>query len=202
MSCCAHSSSTLHACISFCTTTAHFPRLYFLLHHHCSDCVIMSAVRQARIHTSTGCDFYLHTGSRPIIEHCTGLRFAPYTVRFDGDHMALLTAGLLQVGQPMPGSTPGSAGDMWRQVDDFGWHRVHASPNWSLLPQAEWISNAPAASGAADLSNDKRHLRPAAAALGVSIAEPPADPVLLLGATLAAAAVSSASSTAYQDEEL
>ena len=24
---------------------------------------------------------------------------------------------------------------MWHQVNDFGWHRVQQSPNWSVLPE-------------------------------------------------------------------
>jgi hypothetical protein len=28
-----------------------------------------------------------------------------------------------------------SESTMWRQVNDFGWHRVQHSPNWSVLPE-------------------------------------------------------------------
>lgn len=36
------------------------------------------ACAQVRIHRTHASDLYLRTRSRPIVEHCTGLRFAPY----------------------------------------------------------------------------------------------------------------------------
>ena len=44
----------------------------------CSDCTFVLGARQVRLHTSSGCDFYLHVASHPIVERCDGLRFAPY----------------------------------------------------------------------------------------------------------------------------
>ena len=44
----------------------------------CEGCTLYLGSRQLRMHTSTNVDFYVHTSSHPIIEHCTGLRFAPY----------------------------------------------------------------------------------------------------------------------------
>lgn len=147
-------------------------------HRRCptrSDCVIVTAVRQARLHTSTRCDFYLHSASRPIIEYCRGLRFAPYTLRFAGVRAALEAAGLVRSGALLPGPEDGPAA-AWRQVDDFRWLRVQASPNWGLTPPGEWLrarggSGALAAHpGASDLlvPEDMRYLRPAVEALGLS----------------------------------
>ena len=38
---------------------------------------------QIRIHYATNCQFYLHVLSNPIIEDCSGLQFAPYSLRYD-----------------------------------------------------------------------------------------------------------------------
>ena len=136
----------------------------------------MTAVRQARLHTSTRCDFYLHSASRPIIEYCRALRFAPYTLRFAGVRAALEAAGLVRAGAPLPGPEDGPAA-AWRQVDDFRWLRVQASPNWGLTPPGEWLrarggsaAQATHHGGASDVlvPEDMRYLRPAVEALGLS----------------------------------
>lgn len=101
-----------------------------VLLHKCTDCTLMLASRQVRLHTSTRCDFYLHVHSRPIIEHCSALRFAPYPLAFPALAGDLVAAGLQPLGQ-----LPAAA--MWREVDDFDWHKVQASPNWSVLPPAQ-----------------------------------------------------------------
>ena len=72
------------------------------------------------------CDYYLRCMSRPIIEHCDALRFAPYGLSFEGLQQQLVEAAL---------ERPTRA-DMWRCVDDFGWLRVQKSPHWSVLPPA------------------------------------------------------------------
>lgn len=41
------------------------------------DSVLVMGVRQFRMHESADCDLYLHCGSHPIIEDCSGLSFAP-----------------------------------------------------------------------------------------------------------------------------
>jgi len=82
--------------------------------------IIVVAARQVRIHECHDVDVYLHCGSRPIIEDCSGMRFAPcpgvYTTEKD---------------------TPES--NQWDQVDDFKWLKADHSPNWSVLPEAERI---------------------------------------------------------------
>lgn len=42
-----------------------------------SNSVIVTACRQFRMHGSRHVDVYLHSASRPIIEDCEALRFAP-----------------------------------------------------------------------------------------------------------------------------
>jgi hypothetical protein len=41
------------------------------------DSIILVAARQVRIHNCTNVDLYLHCASRPIIEDCSNVRFAP-----------------------------------------------------------------------------------------------------------------------------
>jgi len=41
------------------------------------DCVVVVTARQVRIHECNNVDMYLHCTSRPIIEDCSGMRFAP-----------------------------------------------------------------------------------------------------------------------------
>ena len=41
------------------------------------DSILVMSARQARIHECKDVDIYLHCGSHPIIEDCTGMRFAP-----------------------------------------------------------------------------------------------------------------------------
>ena len=90
------------------------------------DCVLQLAARQVRIHNATeGTQFYIRTLSRPIIEHSSDVKFAPYTFEYPGSAAAMEAAGL--------GNDPG----MWNQVDDFGWIKQHQSPNWRVIPEAE-----------------------------------------------------------------
>lgn len=42
-----------------------------------TDSVLVVVARQVRIHECSNVDIYLHCGSHPIIEDCTGMRFAP-----------------------------------------------------------------------------------------------------------------------------
>ncbi|WIA38943.1 hypothetical protein OEZ86_005096 [Tetradesmus obliquus] len=44
------------------------------------DCTLMVASHQVRIHDACSCDLYLRTRSHPIIEHSSGLRFAPFAI--------------------------------------------------------------------------------------------------------------------------
>ncbi|KAL4859053.1 Tubulin-folding cofactor C [Chlorella vulgaris] len=104
-----------------------------------SDCVLMIAARQVRIHSAVGTDVYLRVRSHPIIEHSDKLRFAPYTPAYPGAQQDLEEQGL---------HTDAEA--LWRQVDDFGWLRATPSPHWSELPADQHLAapHTPAASEA------------------------------------------------------
>ncbi|XP_030520672.1 tubulin-folding cofactor C [Rhodamnia argentea] len=91
------------------------------------DCVFLLASHQIRIHNAKASDFYLRVRSRPIIEDCTGARFAPYRLNYRGIEQDLEDAAL--------GEETGN----WSKVDDFKWLRAAQSPNWSVLPENERI---------------------------------------------------------------
>eukprot|EP00900_Chrysochromulina_parva_P004660 jgi/Chrpa1/14195/Chrysochromulina_OHIO_Genome00022321-RA len=91
----------------------------------CEECTLYLGSRQLRMHTSTKVAFYIHTSSHPIIEHCTGLTFAPYP-------------------SPLPITLAGAFADAALKpeqnqelVDDFDWLKAAQSPNWAVLPEAE-----------------------------------------------------------------
>ena len=86
-----------------------------------SNSVVVVASRQFRMHSSRDCDVYLLTTSRPIIEDCSGIRFAPLPARY------------------LTGEDEGVE-NQWMNVDDFKWLRQEPSPNWSLLPPEEGVS--------------------------------------------------------------
>lgn len=81
-----------------------------------TDSVIVVAARQVRMHECRNVVVYLQCTSRPIIEDCTEMRFAPLPQRYMG---------------------PNDKADknQWDQVDDFKWLKADHSPNWSLLPE-------------------------------------------------------------------
>ncbi|MCI03531.1 tubulin-folding cofactor C-like, partial [Trifolium medium] len=57
-------------------------------------CVFVIASHQIRIHGARGNDFYLRVRSRPIVEDCNGVRFAPYCLSYRGIEEDLRGAGL------------------------------------------------------------------------------------------------------------
>lgn len=84
------------------------------------DSVIVVASRQFRMHESRNCDVYLLATSRPIIEDCHGIRFAPLPELY-------LREGNAQTE------------NQWEKIDDFKWLRNEPSPNWSVLQAGERI---------------------------------------------------------------
>ncbi|XP_002985749.2 tubulin-folding cofactor C [Selaginella moellendorffii] len=85
------------------------------------SCIFMLASHQIRIHSTTNTDFYLRVRSRPIVEHVSGVRFAPYAFHYQGIEDHLKAANLAE------------ETGLWEKVDDFRWLRAAASPNWSIL---------------------------------------------------------------------
>ncbi|KAG6035973.1 hypothetical protein E4U41_005859 [Claviceps citrina] len=83
-----------------------------------TNSVVVVVARQVRIHECKDVDIYLHCTSHPIIEDCTGMRFAP-----------------------VPGCYATHEDTMkdnqWNQVDDFKWLKAGQSPNWTTLSSAK-----------------------------------------------------------------
>uniref|UniRef100_A0A0E0K149 C-CAP/cofactor C-like domain-containing protein n=1 Tax=Oryza punctata TaxID=4537 RepID=A0A0E0K149_ORYPU len=88
-------------------------------------CTFVMAAHQIRIHEARATDFYLRVRSRPIIEDCSGVRFAPHALKYEGIGEDLRDAGLEE-----------ETGN-WANVDDFKWLRAVQSPNWCLVPEEE-----------------------------------------------------------------
>jgi hypothetical protein len=88
-------------------------------------CTFVMAAHQIRIHEAKATDFYLRVRSRPIIEDCSGVRFAPHALKYDGIDEDLKESGLEE-----------ETGN-WANVDDFKWLRAVQSPNWCLVPEDE-----------------------------------------------------------------
>lgn len=99
----------------------------FLNNINNSEIVISS--HQLRIHDSTDSKFYIHVGSRAIIENCKKLKFAPYAwsypklpQHFEESKLALKTIGDFN----------------WQAIDDFNWlNQQKSSPNWSFMTEEE-----------------------------------------------------------------
>ncbi|KAH8880354.1 hypothetical protein GQ53DRAFT_788736 [Thozetella sp. PMI_491] len=83
--------------------------------------IIVVAARQVRIHECENVDVYLHCTSRPIIEDCKGMRFAPTPKTYITEDREL-------------------GENQWDQVDDFKWLKTAHSPNWSVLPEEDRLS--------------------------------------------------------------
>ncbi|CAM9522613.1 unnamed protein product [Chrysoparadoxa australica] len=94
---------------------------------NCQDCTVYAAGRQLRIHDSENVDFYVLIKSGPIIEKCHGMRFAPYSLAYQGMSTHLEAASLADVT------------NKWHEVHDFGWHKTQHSPNWSQIPEGERV---------------------------------------------------------------
>ncbi|KAI1640739.1 tubulin binding cofactor C [Biscogniauxia mediterranea] len=84
------------------------------------DSVVVVAARQVRMHECRNVDVYLHCQSHPIIEDCSGMRFAPLPDLYASDSTTATT-------------------NQWDQVDDFKWLKSEPSPNWSVLPEDQRI---------------------------------------------------------------
>ncbi|KAI1097838.1 TBCC-domain-containing protein [Jackrogersella minutella] len=82
--------------------------------------IVVVAARQVRIHECKNVDVYLQCASHPIIEDCSGMRFAPLPEFY---------ATKLEV----------KGENQWDQVDDFKWLKSEPSPNWSVLPEDKRI---------------------------------------------------------------
>ncbi|KAF2827245.1 tubulin-specific chaperone-like protein c [Ophiobolus disseminans] len=84
--------------------------------------VLVITCRQSRMHGSKNVDVYLHSLSRPIIEDCQNVRFAPLPQTFAGPELD-------------------HAANQWDQIDDFKWLKVEPSPNFGVLAEAQRVGD-------------------------------------------------------------
>lgn len=74
------------------------------------------------MHGSKCVNVYLHSASRPIIEDCQNVRFAPLPGVF-----------------AVPGLS--SEANQWDQIDDFNWLKAEPSPNFGILQEAQRVKD-------------------------------------------------------------
>ncbi|KAL7797271.1 tubulin binding cofactor C domain-containing protein [Trichoderma ceciliae] len=87
-----------------------------------SNSILVVIARQVRIHNCKNVNLYLHCASHPIIEDCSGMRFAPLPSCY------MTEADELTENQ-------------WDQVDDFKWLKTTQSPNWTTLSEAQRLGD-------------------------------------------------------------
>ncbi|KAJ4163732.1 hypothetical protein LMH87_005440 [Akanthomyces muscarius] len=87
-----------------------------------SDSILVLVAHQVRIHDCKNVDIYLHCTSHPIIEDCSGLRFAPLPACYMTE-------------------ADKAAENQWDQVDDFKWLKAGHSPNWTTMSEAQILSD-------------------------------------------------------------
>lgn len=93
--------------------------------------ILVLSCAQFRMHDTHDTDVYLLCPSRPIIEDCSGIRFAPFTTE--------LISSEIKNGQDKE-AVEGRR-NMWDQVDDFKWLRAEHSPNWSVMRENERVKD-------------------------------------------------------------
>ena len=77
-------------------------------------CLVIVSCRQLRMHESTNCDVYLYCQSRPIVENCSGMRFAPFPEAYMRNEER-------------------TTENKFGEVQDFQWLGATQSPNWRIL---------------------------------------------------------------------
>ncbi|KAK0194397.1 tubulin binding cofactor C-domain-containing protein, partial [Armillaria mellea] len=87
--------------------------------HDLDNCVVVVGCHQFRMHTSRTVDVYLSIPSHPVIENCSGIRFAGYPPALQRE---------IQVLSKTSESRHAS-------VQDFSYIKATLSPNWTLLPE-------------------------------------------------------------------
>ena len=98
------------------------------------DSTIVITARQLRVHKCENVVIYLQCSSRPIIEDCKEVRFAPLPetlVRLP--YIETLWEMLANEWDCQITEESIVQPNLWNQVDDFKWLRPEPSPNWSVL---------------------------------------------------------------------
>ncbi|KAH8727108.1 tubulin-specific chaperone C [Phaeosphaeriaceae sp. PMI808] len=83
---------------------------------------LVISCRQFRMHGSKKVNIYLHAASRPIIEDCESVRFAPLPPAFETSEISQVV-------------------NQWDQVDDFKWLKAEPSPNFGVLVGSQRVKD-------------------------------------------------------------
>lgn len=98
--------------------------------------IIAVSSRQVRMHDCKNVDIYLLCSSRPIIEDCCNVRFAPIPKFYVSFKLAICDQSRSSNPEQIkPSKAP--VINQWDQVDDFKWLKAEHSPNWSIIPENE-----------------------------------------------------------------
>lgn len=89
------------------------------------NCEFHARSKQVRIHTARNCSFYVNCVTPPIIEHSSGLRFGPYSLRLTSHTVVRDEA------ESMFNS---DTAENFTKVKDFNWLKPKQSPNWTAIP--------------------------------------------------------------------
>ena len=98
--------------------------------HMCNSVLVVNG-HQIRLHMCQNCAIYLRCSSKPIIEDCKGIKFAPLPACFVST-LTFLPRCLTNDGTEQDTDLEGSE-NLWNQINDFGWPKAGESPNWSTL---------------------------------------------------------------------
>ncbi|RZF36052.1 hypothetical protein LSTR_LSTR005868 [Laodelphax striatellus] len=97
---------------------------------NCTDCTLVFACQQLRIHSTENARFYMHVTSRAIIEDSVGIGFAPYNLHYEG------------IDEHFKQSALDHSRNNWNAIDDFNWLASDTpSPNWSIIEEADRVAD-------------------------------------------------------------
>jgi len=97
---------------------------------NCTNCRLVIACQQLRLHSSTDIHIYLHVTSRAIMEDCKKVLVAPYNYKYDNMEEDFSVSGL------------DIHTNNWTSIDDFNWLNTEIqSPNWNILGERERVSD-------------------------------------------------------------
>ncbi|CAD7080053.1 unnamed protein product [Hermetia illucens] len=98
-----------------------------LFAENCTNCTIVAACQQLRLHSSINCRLYLHVTCRAIIEDCTKIEVGSYNYEYLGIDIDFKKSGLDETV------------NNYRDVADFNWLSPDKpSPNWRLISELDY----------------------------------------------------------------
>ena len=100
-----------------------------LFAENCTDCTVVAACQQLRLHSSVNCKLWLHVTCQAIIEDSNQIVFGDYHYQYDGIDMDFSHAEL------------DKDINNYKDVADFNWLSPdQASPNWRLVDDTDSIN--------------------------------------------------------------